>query len=221
MIAQRIFIAIVAAAIGCCTVLAQSSTVSSLTVGTGTSAMTILPPTGLTQPFTLDLSALASIGDGQTVQLSMQRVGGALQFVANAPTPVVAKVPSPDVVSITNDDGAVEHILAIDDKHELSNDAIRIPNTNGLIVHVERVSMPKYFEYEQHTFRISIPGALKGAVVMASPQSHLPSGFVVNYATCIEDGVVELRVANLTVDCIQPDPTTFSFAVINATASRR
>jgi len=200
---------------------AQNAVVNSIAVGAGTASITILPPTGLTQSFTLDLTALATIGNNQTQLLSIQRINGSLRFVVGAPMAIVANPVSSDVVSNTRNDGSMEDIKMIVNKSDLANDAIRIPSTNGLVVHVERIELPKYKEYEQHTFRVSIPGALKGAVVIASPQTHLPSGFVVNYATCIEDGIVELRVANLTVDCIQPEPTTFSFAVANATASRR
>ncbi len=216
-LAWLVIVALAATTIGS---QAQNACVSSLTVGTGTSAMTILPPTGLMQPFTLDLSALASVAEGLPVQLSIQRSGGALQFVAN-PVPIIANPRTPINNPTVDARVDTQDVLMLGDDMNQRNNIVRVPATHGLIVHVERVTMPKYFEYEQHTFRISIPGALKGAVVMASPQSHLPSGFVVNYATCIEDGVIELRVANLTADCIQPETTTFSFAVINATASRR
>jgi hypothetical protein len=212
---------VIVAIIATSTLHAQRAVVSSLTVGTGGSAMTILPPTGLTQPFTLDLSALASIGDGQTVQLSLQRIGEALHFVAAPPVPVMAK-PNVHTPSTTvSPDQSSHDILFVDKNKDVASDAVRIPSTNGLIAHIERLALPKFNEYEQHTLRISVPGSLKGAVVMASPQSHMPSGFVVNYATCIEDGVVEMRIVNLTVDCIQPEPTTFSIVVFNATASRR
>jgi hypothetical protein len=187
-------------------------------------------------PIVLDFSNIAAhvntnIGTDQNIALLARVVDGRIHLgigPAAVPIPLVQRSDD-DRAEHPNDatDGDnSDNIVGSNHSDDLANDVARpltvtMPGKTGIISHVETVDLPIYKEYEQHTVRISVPGALAGAAVMASPQGHLPSGFVVNYATCINDNVVELRVVNLTTDCIDPAPLAFSFAVVNATASRR
>lgn len=215
---MRLTLVVVVLVAACASLHAQNAVVQSLRVGTGPSAMTFVAPTDLTSPIQIDLTELGDLANG-THDLQIEVTNGTLKFIKK-PDPVIVR---PQQYQISEDMmiAPVNPIVQLAPREVDQTNIVRIPATSGLLVHVEQLSMPKFNEYEQHTMRVSIPGALKGAAVVATPQSHLPSGFVVNYATCIEDGVVELRIVNLTVDCITPAPTTFSFAVVNATASRR
>lgn len=215
---------------------AQNATVNSIRVGGAGNTLTIATPTGAPMPIVLDFSNIAShintnLTTDQNIALLARVINGRIHIgigPAVVPIPVVHKTDG-DPVGTPNDasDGETrDYVLRSDRANDVANDEARpltvaMPGNKGIISHVETVDLPVYKEYEQHTVRIAVPGALAGAAVMASPQGHLPSGFVVNYATCITDNVVELRVVNLTTDCIDPAPIAFSFAVVNATASRR
>lgn len=215
---------------------AQNATVNSIRVGGAGNTLTIATPTGAPMPIVLDFSNIAShintnLTTDQNIALLARVIDGRIHLgIGPAVAPVTLVQRNNDNRSgSSNDptDGEVRDVVNGEIRpDDVSNDAARpltvtMPGSKGIISHVETVDLPVYKEYEQHTVRITVPGALAGAAVMASPQGHLPSGFVVNYATCINDNVVELRVVNLTTDCIDPAPLAFSFAVVNATASRR
>lgn len=205
---------------------AQKPTSRALKVHGPSGSMTIMAPEGAN--IVMDLGMLPTLIDQNTdgvpgselVVFRADRGAGGVISVRPVPAPVT-------VIPLMGSDTPAPGTTASADDREDHVDGATIAASpvaatpSGIVMNVQTIDLPVFKEYESHIVRLRVPGAVQGAVVMTSPQGHLPSGFVIAYSTCPADNVVEVRVVNLTVDCIDPQPLPFSIAVVNATAARR